>query len=96
MPEKKNARQRRFRDATTLQKTGIPLGTGDLARATDHDERDFEGLMVAQHSPALEALAKGRVRRNILMAGIGDNDNGPIGFALIVEDIRKLLQRFRK
>lgn len=96
MPEKKNARQRRFNDATALQKAGIPLGTDDLARATGHDEGDFEGLLVAQHSPALETLAKGRARRNIIMSGIGDNEDGPIGFALIVEDIRKLIQRFRK
>lgn len=72
------------------------MSTRDLARATGSDERDLEGILVAQDSPDLRAVTEGRERRLVRMAGIGDNDGGTIGFALLVEDIKKLFAKFRK
>ncbi len=92
----KNKRQRRFSDAVRLQKAGITVSTRDLAQATGSDERDLEGILVAQDSPALRAVTQGRERRLVRMSGMGDNDGGTIGFALLVEDIKKLFAKFRK
>ena len=96
MPEKKTVTQKKYTDAVALHKAGIPLSGPELASATGRDEADFQGLMVAKHSPDLEALSKGRIRRNLRMAGMDDVEEGPIGLALLVEDIRALFKRFRK
>lgn len=90
-----NERQRKFRDATALQRAGIPVGVEELANATGRDARDFEGVIVAQDSPALRAVTRGRERRLVRMAGLGDNEGGTIGFALVVEDIKKIFARLR-
>ena len=68
----------------------------ELANATGRDVRDFEGVIVAQDSPALRAVTRGRERRLVRMTGLGDNDGGVVGFALLIEDIKKIFAKFRK
>ncbi len=87
--------QKRYRDVSALHGAGVEATPEELARATGREAADFEGVLVAKHSPELEALTNGNERRRIQMAGMDTDGDGLIGLALIARDIKGFLARRR-
>lgn len=94
MPETNT--QKKYKDVTALHKAGVPLTPSQLADVTDRSAEDFSGVQVAQHSEALAELVRGKDKRLLDIAGMADNPNGPIGFALILEDLKRLFSNLKR
>lgn len=84
-----------YDDERLLKKHGLP-SKADLASTTGGDRRDFDGLVEVRASPELAQIALDADRRRLRMAGMDENpDGGPIGAALIAQDLRNLAKKIR-
>ncbi len=93
---KKTEVQQHYSDVHSLHDAGVDLTPEELARSTGGDPRDFQGVLVAQDSPALRALSRGRERYALRMAAMDEGEDGLIGFALIVRDVKRLIARLKR
>lgn len=84
-----------YADEMLLKKHGLPSKV-DIAASTGGDRYDFDGLVEVRPSPELTQMAKEAERRRLRMAGMDENpDGGPIGAALIAQDLRNLAKKIR-
>lgn len=89
--------QQRFNDVNTLHDAGVPLTPEQLAAETGGQPEDLEGIKLVRESQELIDLANKAKERHLNMASMGsDKDGKPIGFALLLEDARKVIARFKK
>lgn len=91
-PEKKSTTQKKYLAIQALNSLGVNATPEELAADMDRNPSDFEVLMTAKYSPDLANLTNSREKRQISIAGMSDNGNDLIGFALILQDLKNLFK----